>query len=127
MNFALFILLNAILLIRPEELLAGTDTSAKSSGLRLYFIVIVLFTSPSFHSILSLLSLQSLKDRPITVCVLGLPIAISLSQIALGNIGKAFEQVAEFAKVVLYFLLLTTVVDTPVRLKAFLGWLVVFV
>ena len=64
MNFALFLLLNAVLLIRPEELFPDI------AGLRLYLIVIVLCTVTSLPRLIELLSPASLRTRPVAVCVL---------------------------------------------------------
>ena len=64
MNFLLFLLLNAILLIRPEELFPDI------AGLRLYLIAVVLCTALSLQRLQELLSLESLRNRPVAVCVL---------------------------------------------------------
>jgi hypothetical protein len=121
MNFALFILLNAILLIRPEELLPDI------AGMRLYLIVIVLCTLTTVPGVMAQLSSARLRELPITVCALGLLVAMALSQILRGQLGLALNEVSEFAKVILYFLLLMAIVNTPERLKAFVGWIVLFV
>src|SRR5687768_16167067 len=121
MNFALFILLNAILLIRPEELLPDI------AGLRLYLIVIVLCIATTLPGLLAQLSAPALAQRPITVCALGLLVAMTVSQLAHGRFGVVDEDVPEFLKVLLYFLLLMAIVNTPRRLIALLAWLVVFV
>ena len=65
--------------------------------------------------------------RPITVCVLGVWAAGTLSQLGAGQIGLAIDFAAGFGKVMLYYLLLVSVLDTPNRLRAFLGWIVAFV
>lgn len=121
MNFAFFILLNAILLIRPEEL------TPDSAGLRLYLIVILLCILTTLPQILSQFSPSSLQERPITVCALGLLVAMALSEVVHGRLDVFNEQVPEFAKVLLYFLLLMAIVNTPARLSAFMGWIVIFV
>jgi putative inorganic carbon (HCO3(-)) transporter len=120
MSYPLFIILNAILFIRPEELYPDL------AGVRLYLIVITLCALVTAPKILDQLTPASLSRRPITVCVLGLLVAVALSYVGRGWLGGLLEQAPEFAKVVLYFLLLMAVIDTPGRLRQFLGWLVVF-
>src|SRR4051812_20057639 len=113
MDFALFIVLNAILLIRPEELWP------EIAGLRLYQILIGICTVVALPGILQQLRLDELKRRPITVCVLGLLGAVTLSLLVQGRVDDIEEFVPEFAKVILYYLLLVAVITTPARLKVF--------
>jgi O-Antigen ligase len=121
MNFGLFILLNAILLIRPEELIPDI------AGLRLYLIVIILCTATTLPGLLAQLTGPALAQRPITVCTLGMLVAMTASQLVHGRVSVIDEDVPEFAKVLLYFLLLMAIVNTPRRLIAFMAWIVVFV
>lgn len=121
MDFALFLLLNALLLLRPEELFP------EIAGLRLYLIVIVVTGSAALPKLLDKLNLVSLYDRPVAVCALGSLFVIFLSAIPTGNLPDSLELMGEFAKVLLYFFLLLSVVDTPAKFQTFVGWLVVFV
>jgi putative inorganic carbon (HCO3(-)) transporter len=121
MNFALFVLLHAILMIRPEELVPGI------AGLRLYLIVIVFCVLTTMSGVLAQLTPRSLRERPITACALGFFGAMALSQIVRGNLDVLTGAVPEFAKVLLYFLLLMAVVNTPERLITVTGWIVAFV
>jgi hypothetical protein len=122
MNFALFLLLNAILLIRPEELFPDI------AGLRLYLIVIVLCTITSLPRLLDLLSPSSLRDRPVAVCVLLYLASTIISLCVRGRIDEAlFEFGPEFAKVILYYFLLLAVVNTPLRFRVFLATLVALI
>jgi putative inorganic carbon (HCO3(-)) transporter len=59
--------------------------------------------------------------------VLGLLAATAVSQLARGRVDEALEFVPEFTKVVIYYLLLVAVVNTPARLRMFLGFLVLFI
>ena len=121
MSFAFFIVLNGILLIRPEDILP------QIAGLRLYFIVIGLCALTTFPQIIDQFSPDRLAKRPITICALGLLVALLLSQIVRGHFEVFDTWAPEFAKVLLYFLLLMAVVNTPERLLTFAGWIVVFV
>src|SRR6185437_16643502 len=118
---ALFIILNGVLLIRPEEL------EPEIAGLRLYLIVIVLNVLFALPRLLKTIRLSELIASPICTCVFGFFAAGIVSQLARGQIGLAFDFAGEFGKVVLYYLLLISVVGTPARLRNLLGWIVAFV
>src|SRR5262249_13958162 len=118
MSFALFLLLNAVLLIRPEDFLP------EIAGARLYLILIVLNVVAVFPKIRNQLRPSELAKRPITVCVLGLLVAATISHLVRGRFDLAVDFVPEFAKVVVYYLLLIAVIDSPVRLRMFLGFIV---
>src|SRR5262249_38390345 len=110
----------AILLIRPEELVPDLR------GLSLYQFVIVLCILTSVRPLLDCLRPSELARQPVTVCVLGVWVAGVLSQLMRGQLGLATGFASEFGKVVLYYLLLVCTIDTPRRLRTFLGWAVVF-
>ena len=118
MSFALFLLLNAVLLIRPEELFPDL------AGLRLYLIVIVLCTAVSILDVLQQLSLESLIRNPITTCVLGVLLSVVVSLVFRGMIGEGLDVGGEIGKVILYYLLFVAVVNTPQRFRLFLGAIV---
>src|SRR5262245_60203258 len=121
MSFALFVALNAILLIRPEEL------QPEIAGLRLYLIVITLNFVTALPNIVELLRPDRLARRPLNLLVLGLLFATATSQLAHGQVEKALDFASEFGKVVIYYLLLVAVVNTPGRLRWFLAFLIVFI
>ncbi len=118
MDLVLFLILNAVLLVRPEEFLPELE------GMRLYLVVMVLCLLTSAPRIAAQLSWDALSRRPITVCVVGLLAAVCLSFAGRMRLDPAQEFVPEFAKVVLYYLLLVATIDTPGRLRLFLGTLV---
>jgi len=121
MDFALFIVLNGVLLIRPEELTPG------GGDLRLYLIILCPTVIAASRKVIATLSWSKLSGQPISVCVLGIWAAGVLSQLVRGQIGLAVDFFDSFGKTVLYYLLLVSIIDTPNRLRTFLGWLVVFV
>ncbi len=121
MDFVLFIVLNAVLLIRPEELYP------EIAGLRLYLIVIVVNLLAAFPKVAQILLPDELKRGPITVCVVGLLAAAGVSHVAHGRFEPAQEFVPEFAKLIAYYLLLVAVIDRPERFRAFLGWQVALI
>jgi hypothetical protein len=63
----------------------------------------------------------------VTVCVLGLLAAVVLSNLSHGATYEARRGGLLFFKIVLYYLLLVAVVDTPARLRRFLGWIGVLI
>jgi putative inorganic carbon (hco3(-)) transporter len=120
-TFRLFLLLNAVLLLRPEDLWPSL------AGLHLYQAVIAVCLVATAPGLVEQFFPRALADRPVTVYVLGFLVAIGLSLAVQGRIGEAVWFGTEFAKVVAYFLLLVAVVDRPERVRAFLGWLVLLV
>lgn len=122
MNFVLFLLVNAVLLIRPEEL----DPSIE--GLRLYLLTIVPCVLLSLPRLVRLLSLASLRRRPVAVCVLLFYAATLVSLLVGGEIERAFLNTGpEVGKVILYFFLLIAVVDTQERFRIFVATLIVLI
>ncbi|QDU24148.1 O-antigen ligase family protein [Urbifossiella limnaea] len=115
MAFWLFLLLNAVLLIRPEELVP------EIAGLRLYLLVITLCLITAAPRLIENLQPGTLADRPLTVGVIAFWVAGMLSQLVRGDVGVALDFGSEFGKVVLYYLLLVSVIDTPSRLRVFVG------
>lgn len=121
--FASFIAVNAVLLIRPGEILAPVR------GLPIYEVVIVLCTVLSFPALLAQFSKPALTRRPLTLFVLGMLAAVILSHLAHMRpyVGGAFWSALEFSKSVLYYLLLVANLTTLARLRQFLLWLLAFI
>ncbi|HND51197.1 MAG TPA: O-antigen ligase family protein [Pirellulaceae bacterium] len=120
MQFAFFILLNAILFIRPAELIEAL------APLQLYQLAILGCLATSYPGVLSQLGTESLMKRPLTLCVVGILVAIVLSHLQFASIYDARSSGSEFGKVVLYFLLLQHNLDAPEKFQKFLNSLVVF-
>lgn len=118
MDFVLFLLLNAVLFIRPAEIVPAM------LGWPIYEVCILACLAVSFPRLLHQLTPRVLTAQPVTVCVLGVLIAIILSHATHMLLGLAFEMGFVFAKVVLYFLLFLATVTTPDRLRGFLVALV---
>jgi putative inorganic carbon (hco3(-)) transporter len=121
MGFGLFVLLNAVLFLRPAEILPSL------AALPIYQVVIVSCTIASLRALLPQLSVAALAAKPATVCIIGLLVAVALSHLTSGSIYEARMAAGEFGKVVLYFLLLNGLVDSPKRLRTFLVWVCVFI
>src|ERR1700733_11820586 len=119
-GFLLFLLLNAVLFIRPMDIFASVEKWP------IYEVLSLVCLAVSFRVVIEQLTWQSLVVRPITVCVLGLLIAIFLSQASHFHFLMAGKGALEFSKVVVYYLLLVGVVNTPRRLRWFLGCVAIF-
>lgn len=118
MAFVLFILLNATLFVRPAEIVPAL------LGLPIYNILISTCLVVSLPAILTQLTGRSLAERPITACVVGLLAAVVLSHLSHFSLGEARTAGEQFVKVVLYYLLLVSTVDSPAKLRTFQHWLV---
>jgi O-antigen ligase len=120
MDFVLFILATAILFLRPQDFVPEWTT------VPLYLVFLLVAALVASGSIVRQLHGGSLGARPVTVCVIGLLVAIVVSHLSHSLFWEARTQGTEFAKVLLYYLLLVGVVNTAERLRSFLVWLAVF-
>lgn len=120
MDFFLFLALNAVLFARPSELVPAL------AEVPVYEIVILTCLAASLPGVLRQFSPRALASQPVTVCVLGVLGGIVLSQLSRLYIGMAWQEGFSFAKVVVYYLLLMATVNTPARLKRYMGALVCF-
>ncbi len=96
----------------------------RSADFPLYNILMILCLLTSATQIVKVLS--SLRDTPITGCVLALVPACSLSQLSHGQAGLALNDGFTLAKILAHYTLLVALVNTPARLRSFLIWLTVF-
>lgn len=120
MDFVLFLLVNATLFLRPAEVVPGMQ------DIELYKIVIIPALIVALPGVLAQLSGQALAARPVSVCVLGLWLAVPLSNLAHGDAENAWLNGYEFTKVLAYYLLFVATVNTPDRLRRFFFWMVLF-
>lgn len=120
LGYALFVIVNATLFIRPSEVVPAL------LGWEIYQYLIILTLVVSFPAILAQLQAKSLEVRPITVCVIGLLPAMILSHLAHARSFEALEAAKDFIKTLLYYLLFVGLVLTPGRLRNFLWWLGIF-
>jgi hypothetical protein len=121
LGFALFILLNAVLFVRPQELMPELLPD------RVYQVLILVCAAVSIPAILQRLRPGSWAAQPITWCALGMFPAVILSHLSHAQFGSAFEAGADFVKVMLYFLLVISLLTSYSRLRRFSFWLVAFV
>jgi hypothetical protein len=121
MAFALFVLLNATLFVRPVEL------NSALGAVPIYEALILSCLAIASPQVLAQFSPSALHGRPITVCVIGLLLAVVLSHLSHLFIWGARHSGFDFLKVVIYYLLLVAVVNSERRLDIFLFWLAVFI
>lgn len=120
LRFALFLLVNAMLFIRPAEFHPALY------GLPVYEACILSCLAVSYPLVLAEMTPKALAGRPVNACAVGMLGAIVLSHLANGEPAAAFGYGVEFVKLLLYYFLLVAVVDTPARLERFLAALAVF-
>ncbi|PHS14114.1 MAG: hypothetical protein COA78_06130 [Blastopirellula sp.] len=120
MAFGLFILLNGILFIRPAELIPILEP------FRLYLIVMFFCITTSGDRIFHQLEMKNLVNNPITLCCLGLLVSVVMSHLRHGSIYDARFSGAEFIKLVIYYLLCLSCINTPSKLNSFISWFLVF-
>lgn len=118
LGFALFVLLTGTIFTRPSEIISGLQNAP------IYAILIIACLAIYLSRILGQLTLQSLRSNPITLCVVGLLAAVMISRISHFAIADAIDGGWIFTKVLLYYLLLVSVLESPAKVQAFLLWLV---
>src|SRR5262249_7296083 len=107
-----------ILFIRPAELFPDIQDWP------IYEVAILACLVVSFPAILERFPGRDRSLRPTYLCLFGLLLAIYLSHLAYFRLGDAWESGFQFAKVVVYFVLLVSLVNTYGRLRVLLLWLV---
>ena len=117
MEFALFLLVNVALFLRPQDLISAL------AGVPVYNILIVLNLMLAVPPIVQYVQ-RGLHRVPATVCVFGILAAIVTSLIARADFGGAFYWGIEFLKVVAYFLLMVAVLTTTRRFVIYMSTIV---
>jgi O-antigen ligase len=121
LGFFLFILVNALLFMRPTEIFRGVFHP------QTYQWLIIACFLPSIPCVFKQLTAAKLVAQPITVCVLGLLLAVLLSHLTQLALDTAVTSGWDFAKIVLYYLLFVGLITTPARLRRLLFWIALFV
>lgn len=121
MNFVFFILLTATLFIRPGEIIPALR------GIEFFFYLVLPCLLLSFQSMMGQLSQRNLKSQPISQCVIGLLLAVVLSNLSHFDIDGAITQGWTFFKNVIYYFLLVSLVNTTKRFRQLLFWLWFFI
>jgi hypothetical protein len=114
MAYLLFLCANAALFVRPAELFPSMG------DVQLYLYLIVAAIACGLPGIENQLRLATLIQQPINLCMLGLTASIATSHLTTGAPALAAEGVYNMAKVLLYYLMLVSVVNSVPRLRQFL-------
>jgi putative inorganic carbon (hco3(-)) transporter len=117
MGFLLFVLVNAALFIRPSEVIPDL------AEVPIYNILISSCVLICLPGVRKELTGRRLFNTPITVCVLGLLVAVVLSHLSHYHLSYARNDGLEFLKIVVYYLLVVAVLKSPARLHRFLVYL----
>jgi hypothetical protein len=117
----LFLVLNAVLFIRPADLIA------EIGDWPLYEVLILATLALSLPAIRQQFGARDKALKPINVCFFGLFLAVWCSQLARFHFGDAWAGGSQFAKIVVYFVLLVSLVNTYNRLRVFLLCLVLYI
>lgn len=119
MGFALFLVLNFLLFVRPEELYPAI------AGARLYYFTFIACLIFSAQEWLPYLSLNKLLREPITCCIILYGLVFTVSNLVAIDFYTARTQGVAFLKLFLYYFVLTSLLNTDSRLRTFLKTLVV--
>ncbi|MBL8850100.1 MAG: O-antigen ligase domain-containing protein [Planctomycetaceae bacterium] len=114
MAYVLFLLTNAALFVRPAELFPALG------DVQVYLGLIVLTILCSLQRLHNQLSLRTMVQQPINLCVAAMVVAVILSHVSRGEAASAATGAIMMFKVVLYYMLLVSLVNTPQRLRTFL-------
>jgi hypothetical protein len=120
MRFLLFIIANALLFIRPSELIVDLY------AVELYRYAILACLAVTFPAVVQQLLVRYPGVPAIAGCVLGLFPAVLFSNLLGGNSEMILDNALEFAKVLIYYLLLLALLNSFARLERFLYWLSIF-
>jgi hypothetical protein len=112
--YVLFLAINATLFLRPEELFP------QMSGLHLYEGLMAGAGIGALSRIQRRLAWSALVREPVTLCVVGLLASIVLSHLSHFTVWWLSECVPLFVKVMVYYFLLVTLVDSPRRYRGLL-------
>ncbi|WP_437224679.1 O-antigen ligase family protein [Planctomicrobium sp. SH661] len=114
LGYYLFLLANALLFVRPQEVFPSLG------NLQLYLPCILgafLFSLQDLHN---QVRWKTMMQQPVNLCVLGVTLAILMSRLATGNFFHLDVSLIGMLKVVVYYLVLVSVLTTPLRLRYFL-------
>lgn len=114
MAYFLFLLANAALFVRPAELFPALG------NVQVYLYLIIAAIAAGISGIWNQCRVDTLIQQPINLCMLGLTASIATSHLTNGALSRAAEGEIEMVKVLLYFLMLVSVVNSTARLRQFL-------
>jgi hypothetical protein len=117
-QFFLFLVLTALLYLRPTDFVPGLE------GFQLYLVVISACILLSLDVLFREVSLAALTEKPIGAFVLGLLGVSVISNLFNGNNEAALQFGVDFAKVLVFYFLMTGLINSSGRLRSFLNGMV---
>ncbi len=115
MDFFLFVVVTAIVFIRPTDFVPGLEQ------VPLYLIAIVLCIILSWNKLVPFISGAALREQPVLVLGIGVLSMLTVSTITHGLFEKGFTPVVEVSKILVFYLLLQAQLNSPSRLARYLG------
>jgi hypothetical protein len=120
-DFALFLVVTAILFVRPSDFVPGLES------VPLFLIAIVPCLLLSWHKLMPQLNPNALRERPVLLLGFGIVLAAVLSCVVYRQFEQLFKFVNGFSKTLLFYALMLAHLDSPRRLKLFAVGLVVMI
>lgn len=114
MTFILFLLATATVFLRPGEMFPAL------AEVPIYESLMIGCAVGCVGEIKRQCTWRELVRQPITLCVLGILVAVVLSHLTRFYMGGVVDSGTKFLKTVMYYLLLVGAVNTPRRLKQYL-------
>ncbi|MCH9656459.1 MAG: O-antigen ligase family protein [Planctomycetes bacterium] len=112
--YCLFLMVNITLFLRPAELIPAL------ANLPIYEVLILSSFFLSLDQIKRTLQVPMLKRQPITLCAIGILVAVVLSHASHMYLYGIRTSSIAFFKTLIYYILLVSVIDSPQRLKGLL-------
>jgi hypothetical protein len=103
--FTLFCLTTATMILRPGEMVTAL------APIPFYEVLILSTLALAHQGVLQHFKIDSLKRQPVALCLVGVFIAIPLSQLTHAYLGGTLHSTIEFTKGAMLFVLLVVVVD----------------
>src|SRR5688572_27019810 len=117
MAFIFFLLVNATLFVRPMEIVPELE------GVKLYEYFILASLIFAIPEILHYFGSYSLEKQPITLFVCGLFVTTLFSKA--GESAEMLRHGEYFLKILVYYVLAVTLINSGTRLRIFLTWLLI--
>lgn len=116
-GFTLLLAVVATLFVRPADLFPFMENWP------IYQVLIIACLILSSRTLVPMLSFKSLKDQPLTCCLLLLLVTVAFSHLIHGSTWEARHFTWQFAKLIALYALVVSVIHTPQRLMSFVTFL----
>ena len=121
MQFALLVLLTAVLFIRPSDLIPAWEK------IPMYQMVILACIASSYPLMTRQLQMPTMTRRPVTLCLVCLWMSVCVSSLLNANFYECRYWAMEFAKLLILYLLMISVIRSSEMLDRYLSWLLLLV